>query len=222
MEPNCYRCGAHLEEQVTFCPSCRAPQIKVSSAQETSTPVEAGAPDTWGTSPPPRPLPGAAAVSQKIQWKSFFQIALPLAMANGVLTSLVPPLGLLIFLPGSVLWAIFIYRRRVPGLLSTGRGAQLGSVLGLLSFAPFAVFFSLWISHNRGEVHQAMVRAFEDAAAKNPDPGIQPMVQFFTGTTAGMVVITLLVLAFILVLFLLFAAAAGALAVAFSRDKLRN
>ncbi len=211
-----------MEEQVPFCPACRAPQIKVSSGQDVSNPVEASAHDTWGASAPPRPLPSAAGISQKIQWKSFFRIALPLAMANGLLTSLVLPLGLLIFLPGSVLWAIAIYRRRVPGPLSTGRGAKLGSVLGLLSFAPFAVFFSLWISHNRSQVHEAMVRAFQDAAAKNPDPGIQPMVQFFTGTTAGMVVITLLVLAFVLVLFLLFAAAAGALIVAFSRGKLRS
>jgi hypothetical protein len=167
-------------------------------------------------------LPSVAAASQKIQWKSFFQIALPLAMANGLLTALVPPLGLLIFLPGSVLWAIHIYRRRVPGPLSTGRGAKLGSVLGLLSFAPFSVFFFLWISRNRNEVHEAMVRAFQEAAAKNPDPALQPMARFFTDTTAGMVVITLLVLAFVLVLFLLFAAAAGALSAGFSRDKLRN
>ena len=143
-------------------------------------------------------------------------------MANGLLSSLVPPLGLLIFLPGSVLWAIYIYRLRVPGPLSTGRGAKLGSVLGLLSFAPFAVFFSLRISHNREQIHQAMVQALHEAAAKNPDPAMQPMIQFFTGTAAGMVVFTLIGLAFALVLFLLFAAAAGALTVAFSRNKLRS
>jgi hypothetical protein len=167
-------------------------------------------------------LPSAAVASQKIQWKSFFQIALPLAMANGLLTALVPPLGLLIFLPGSVLWAIHIYRRRVPGPLTTGRAAKLGSVLGLLSFAPFAIFFSLRIYHYRGEVHQSMVQALHEAAAKNPDPAVQPVMQFLTDTTAGMVVFTLFFLAFTLVLFLLFAAAAGALSVAFSRDKLRN
>ncbi len=211
-----------MEEQVPFCPACRAPQIKVSSGQDVSNPVEASAPDTWGASAPPRPLTSAAGISQKIQWKSFFRIALPLAMANGLLSSLVPPLGLLIFLPGSVLWAIYIYGRRVPGPLSTGRGAKLGSVLGLLSFAPFAVFFSLLVAHNRDEIHQAMVRVFQEAAAKNPDPAVQPVMQFLTDTTAGMVVFTLIGLAFALVLFLLFAAAAGALTAAFSRDKLRN
>ena len=129
------------------------------------------------------------------------------------------PLGLLICLPGSVLWAIHVYRRRVPGPLSSGRGAKLGSVLGLLSFASFAVIFSLLIAHNRDQVHQALVQAVHEAAAKNPDPAIQPMFHFFTDTDAGLVVFVLLFLAFILVLFLLFAAAAGALSVAFSRDK---
>jgi hypothetical protein len=210
-----------VEEQVPFCPSCRAPQIKVSTGQD--APVDGSEPATWGASPPPRPFSiSAATTSARIQWKSFFQIALPLAIANGVLTSVMFPLGLLIFLPGSVLWAIHIYRRRVPGPLSTGRGAKLGSVLGLLSFAPFAVFFSLLIAHNRDQAHQIIVQAAHEEAVRNPDPVVQPMLHFFTDTDAGLIVFVLFFLAFILVLFLLFAAAAGALSVAFSRDKQRS
>src|SRR6266849_827857 len=145
MESPCYRCGSQMEEQPPFCPSCGAPQIRVSVRTTAQDPDE---PDSLNTPPPPLDsasarlpaMPGGLGQSQPILWKKFFRIVLPMAVVVGAFSAAVPPLGLLIFLPASVFLGIHLYRRRQQlGQIKASLGARLGVFTGLLGFAVFLI-----------------------------------------------------------------------------------
>ncbi|HWX53614.1 MAG TPA: hypothetical protein VN176_03385 [Verrucomicrobiae bacterium] len=224
MPEPCYRCGTPLEEPVPFCPSCKAPQIKVTRQQEVVAPSSGNdlAPSFFtGAPPPPRPgdIPGPAWASpaSRIQWKKFLLIALPFALVNGWAS--LNPLGWLILVPGSVIWAIFIYRRRFPGPLSAGLGARMGAAIGALSFASFAVIYGLSLAVRPGYLRQEMLQAVEQASAHSPDPNSQQILQFFVQSPAGIFFYALGTLAVVLALLLLFATAAGALTATLSKGR---
>src|ERR1041385_7562161 len=117
MERACYRCGSQMGEQTPFCPSCGAPQIRVSV--RTAVP-DTHEPDSLNTPPPPLDsappqLPGGPVglvPFRPVLWKKFFRIVFPMAVLVGASTAAMLPVGLLIFLPASVVLAIHLYRRR--------------------------------------------------------------------------------------------------------------
>src|SRR5690349_21386787 len=100
MESPCYRCGAPVEEQTAFCPSCKAPQIKVSvpadslANQPSTLPLPPGTPSS--IEPPSLPLHFVHATP--IDWKRFRSIALPLSLLAGLSITFVAYLGLLVFI----------------------------------------------------------------------------------------------------------------------------
>jgi len=63
---------------------------------------------------------------------------------------------------------------------------------------------------NKAEYREEMIKALQDAVARNPSPQGQQMVQFFSGT-AGILFLTVLALGFILMFFLIIASITGAL-----------
>jgi hypothetical protein len=164
--------------------------------------------------------PGAPWVdtANQVQWKKFYRIAVPFAVANGLVTLFLGPVGWLITVPGSVLWCIILYRRRFPGELSAGRGARMGCAVGFLSFTAFAVLFVV-VYCLTGQLRPMATLALQQAASRNSDPAFQQMVQFFNQNPAGMTVFVVMILAFALLLFLTFASAAGALTAAVSGNK---
>src|SRR5690348_10842355 len=105
MQSDCHRCGHPLEGQLAFCPSCGAPQIRVSRAIETSQEETIAS----GTVLPPSPLPGTALPSELsstsgIDWKYFLRTAIPLAALTDVLTMTLHPLAIFVFLPANLVW----------------------------------------------------------------------------------------------------------------------
>src|SRR5256885_3188243 len=116
MQQNCHRCGQLIEEQIAFCPVCGAPQIRVSKAPEQPSAAQDSA--ILNPSPVPADLSSALAAglapTGRIEWKAFIRSAAPLAALSGVLTALLPPFGLFIALPASLVWTISLYRRRRP------------------------------------------------------------------------------------------------------------
>ena len=213
-----------MEEQTPFCPSCGAPQIRVSRRTETE---EQDEPDSLSTPPSlsyttPQSIvvPGGLGPSHPILWKKYFRIVLPMALLVGASSAAVLPLGLLIFLPASVILAIHLYRRRQQlGAINPSLGARLGVFTGLLGFAVFLIVFVLAVTSHKTEYHELILKGLKDAAASNPDPQIQQRLQdFFSGTT-GMLVFTAIYLGVALILFLIISSLTGALATAISRDK---
>ena len=179
----CYACGEFLEQVVTFCPSCGAPQIKVTS-RDPETAVTDDRP-----SPPPPPASQIAGppfpYASQINWKSLFRIALPLSAAVGLLTWLEPGLGWLVALPGGIILAINFYRRRQPCLLTASLGAKLGAVVGLLSFVFFSLLFAASSASDAPAFRSAMQKLGQDALARYPTPESQQLAQaWFTGPHA--------------------------------------
>jgi len=165
-------------------------------------------------------MPGGLGQSQPILWKKFFRIVLPMAVVVGAFSAAVPPLGLLIFLPASVFLGIHLYRRRQQlGQIKASLGARLGVFTGLLGFAVFLIVFVLAVTSHKTEYRAVIIKGLKDAAASNPDPQIQQMQQAFFSGTAGILVLTVILLGVALMLFLIISSITGALAAATSRDK---
>src|SRR5260221_5123985 len=172
-----------MEEQTPFCPSCGAPQIRVSRRTE---PKAAADPEFLNTPPPPPltdskstrfpAMSGGLGPSQPILWKKFFRIVLPMAVLVGISPAKLP-LGFLVLLPASVVLGVLLYKRQQQlGPIKAALGARLGAFTGLLSFAIFLIVFALAVASHQAEYREMVAKALGDAAARNPDPQIQQMM----------------------------------------------
>jgi hypothetical protein len=214
MQRDCYRCGNPIEEQIAFCPACGAPQIRVSRPIELPVEVqdlpeaELTSEQVTAISATPANLTGRSG----IQWKPFARTAAPLAAFTGMLTVMAPGFGFFVLLPGSLMVAIYIYRRTRPAPMRGGQGARMGALMGLLSFIFFTVFFLVAVSLNQPKYREAIVDRIHEVAAQNPDQQAQQMLQWFA-TTDGLITITAMFLVFVLVFFLIIGVGSGALAV---------
>ncbi len=174
-------------------------------------------------SPQPAPLsPPAAGLTRVtgIEWKHFFRTAAPLAAFTGILTVPLAPLGLFVLLPASLIWAISRYRQHSIAPLRGGQGARMGALMGLLSFAFFLAFFLVTLSLNRAKYYEPMINMLRERAAQAPDLQTQQALQWFA-TTNGLITITAMGLAFILVVFLVVGMSSGALAAVLGKTRNR-
>ena len=205
MQSDCHRCGHPIEGQLPFCPSCGAPQIRVSRAIETSreetAPSDSVHPAPSLTGPT---LPFGLSPTSGIDWKYFLRTAIPLAALTDVLTATLHPLAIFVFLPANLVWAISRYRRHRPNAIGSGQGARMGALMGLLSFAFFAAFFVVSIFLQRTQYHDFLVNLIQQISAQNPDPQSQQMLQWFA-TPDGVIAFTV----FFLIAMLLFCVALG-------------
>lgn len=213
---DCYRCGKPVDDQFAFCPSCNAPQIRVVTpdAGESIFPTEpepAAPSDPAGSAPSTSVphLPG-------LQWAVFFRLASPWAAITGLLSFLMPPLGLLFMLPFSTRRTIARYRPFHAGPLYRGDGVRLGAFTALLSFFSFFIFSVATISLK----HQELVQILQENARKNSTPQAQQML-YFISTNAGFFALMTITLLMVLAIFLLIGVASGALALPPSRPQNR-
>jgi flagellar biogenesis protein FliO len=221
MQRDCYRCKQTIEEHVAFCSACGAPQIRVTMPEQPSE--EPALPQVELTSDQIAMVSGVPAnlVGRSgIQWKSFIRTAAPMAAFTGMLTVILPPLGLFILLPVSLIATIYIYRRTRPAPMRSGQGARMGALMGLLSFIFFAAFFLVAVSLNEPRYREVIVDKIQEVTAQNPDQQVQQALQWFA-TTDGLIALTVMILATILVFFLIIGMSSGALAVALSKARNR-
>ena len=220
MQRDCYRCGNPIEDQIAFCPACGAPQIRVSRPIEPLAEVqdlpaaELTSDQVAAISSTPANLVGRSG----IQWKSFARTAAPLAAFTGMLTVMAPGLGFFVLLPGSLMVAIYIYRRTRPAPMRGGQGARMGALMGLLSFVFFTVFFLVAVSLNQPKYREVIVDRIHEVAAQNPDQQAQQMLQWFA-TTDGLITVTAIFLIFVLVFFVIIGVGSGALAVTLGKPR---
>ncbi|HEY3768334.1 MAG TPA: hypothetical protein VGN44_06655 [Candidatus Angelobacter sp.] len=226
MQRDCYRCKQSIEEQVAFCSACGAPQIRVPQAEQLAeqSSENPAPPQVELTAEQIAMVSGGVPANlvgrSGIQWKSFIRTAAPMAAFTGMLTVILPPLGLFILLPASLFATIYIYRRTRPAPIRSGQGARMGALMGLLSFIFFAAFFLVAVSLNEPKYREVIVDKVQEVTAQNPDQQVQQALQWFA-TTDGLIALTVMILGTILVFFLIIGMGSGALTVALSKARNR-
>jgi hypothetical protein len=155
--------------------------------------------------------------SDRIQWKTFLRIAVPLAAVVGVSPAIHPALAWLL-LPGSVIFAMHFYRRQT-GPLRPSQGAKLGAFIGLASFGFYVVLFAIKVAGDPGGFRQDMASVIQQAIARNPTPEARQMAEAILSGTGGIVLLSALGMAFVLAFLLVIGSVSGALAARFSREK---
>jgi len=165
-----------VEEGVAFCPECKAPQIKV-GMEAATPPLPPGTPGE--IQPPAEPVNRPpAARPQPVNWAK----ALPAAGSAGLLLAVafLVPYSIFFFwlLIGGGL-AVAFYRRGNPQPLSTGAGARIGAVSGLLGYILFAIGNSLALLVGGGgaQLRDELMRKLQELAARSPDPQAKEIAQ---------------------------------------------
>ncbi|MGH9570365.1 MAG: hypothetical protein ACRD4F_12035 [Candidatus Angelobacter sp.] len=174
---------------------------------------------------PSAPLGSAAgtapfASSGQIQWKQYLSTAWPLAILAGLITGFLPPIGILICLPLTVVIAIRFYLKHHPGPLQAGQAAKLGMAAGVISFFSFAPVFAAVVTFN-ARIHQQLLDAMTQAAARNPDPQAQQIMKSLIETSQGFALLIAVSLILFFFIILAFTGITGAISAALIGNKAR-
>lgn len=197
-----------MDDGVSFCPHCNAPQIRVSTAPpDVAQPVDMTR----------IPLPG------QIVWPYALRAAAVAGGSGALLCILLAPLLRAGFVLGMAVGGaicVALYHRRQPlAQLTSAMGARLGAAAGLFGFVLFAAVQSLMLLFSPGpEIREAIRDAIRQAAMQNPDPKVQEMMQSLL-TPEGMAVIVILAMALFLVMFVVFGVIGGGLWASLQRRK---
>jgi hypothetical protein len=167
MEQPCYKCGQNVEEGVTFCPHCGAPQIRVTV---TEPPAEAVLPTQSGAAA----LPAAQShpqVALSMPWSAGFRSC---ALA-ALLASLLMSLGLnpLVAMASVGFLAVVLYRQRwQTAVIKPATGARLGALAGLLWFAVSSILEAVvvLVAHKGPEIKTELIKRVDQAATQTNDP----------------------------------------------------
>ena len=123
-----------------------------------------------------------------------------MGLATFIVAALFP-----VWMVGGGWLAVSLYRRRsFVNEVAAAAGAKLGALAGLLGFAFFAsatsitVAIKIFLLHQGAQLRALLLAAVEQAAVRNPDPRVQPMMEWVrTPEGLAFLIITGLVLLFI-------------------------
>ena len=213
MEQSCYKCGQLVEEGRPFCPHCAAPQIRVVVAE--TVPAIKPFAEPEGAAQGEAALPASQTVpvlAVPIQWSQSAQpcaIAALIAALSIVLKLMVPVIAAI----GAGFLAVAFYRRRNPQIMVGPRqGARLGAICGLFCSGMMAVLLPLRVAvlHEGAEIHDALLEAVRQSAARNSDPQVQAALDFMR-SPAGLAFMLALLLILGLVMLVLLGSLGGVL-----------
>ncbi|MCU1308640.1 MAG: hypothetical protein JWN45_3335 [Acidobacteriaceae bacterium] len=214
MDNLCHRCNAEVAPGIPFCPQCGAPQIRVATPV-TSQPVVSRVDEELGTARFVGSSSDSGEAISAIRWSS----ALPKTAVSGFATvalliliasiTQLPALALLVVPFGGAFSVLLYVRGNNKQPVSAGAGARLGAVTGLFSFAVYCLIAAAELSSQRGEVLNTVRKALEEAAAKNPNPQAQTVVQQMM-TPAGIAILLVLAAIIFLFTFLILSSLGGA------------
>lgn len=156
----------------------------------------------------------------RIEWPH----ALPSAATAGAISAvfmLVSLAGLSLGMVFGGVLSVVLYRRRVRrNVLTSGMGARLGALSGILGFALFSIFTAaqVLVFHAGDQIRSNLLESIKEAAAKTPDPQMQPIFDYLR-TPAGMQLAMATGFIVILLMFLVLSSAGGVLGVALLRRR---
>ena len=134
MEITCSRCHQAVDADSCYCATCGLPQLVYSSEPNTSQPQQ----DKWND---------AMRDPSAVEWKPALRVATLLALPAGLLSSGLSPVGTLglVWMSIAAGWAVMLYvRGQRPAWITTGSGARIGFVTGLI--AAWVAFAATGIS----------------------------------------------------------------------------
>ncbi len=144
MEITCTRCHQAVLEDNCYCPTCGLPQFQYSAE------------NVPGQAPPERftePVRDAGTVD----WKRALRVCVALAVPAGVLCSLFSPVSIfgLLWMSVAAAWSVSLYlRTQRPAWITTGAGARIGLVTGLLGGWTAAAATGITLFTMRFGLHQ--------------------------------------------------------------------
>jgi len=211
----CYKCQASIDEALPFCPHCGAPQIRVAVPEDDSSqpPLHAAAPDVYPGSWPP---PASPYQANAIQWS----LAVKGAVLSGLISAFlsgIPTLsyGCCLWLLGAGGLAVWLYQRRIPGVVVTpGMGMRIGALSGVFGFLATTVLWVILFTKDNQEFRTVFAEQMEKSTGRNPDPHAQEVGRQFINymnTLEGLATVFVLGLVVMAVVYVVFSAAGGAL-----------
>lgn len=161
MEIACSRCHQPVDADSCYCPNCGLPHLVYS---DETGPGEAPQ-EKWNE---------AVTDASVVEWKPALRAAIILAIPAGLLSSEVSRAGLLamFWMVAAAAWAVTLYvRSQRPAWITTGAGARIGLVTGLLAAALAFTVTGLALFMQRYGFHQGPAlddqwRVFVDAVFK--------------------------------------------------------
>jgi hypothetical protein len=144
MEITCTRCHQPILAEACFCPACGLPQLQYSAE------------NVPGQAPPERftePVRDAGTVD----WKRALRLCVVLAVPAGILSSLFSPVSIfgLLWMSVASAWVVSLYlRSQCPAWITTGAGARIGLVTGLVGGWTAAAASGITLFTMRFGLHQ--------------------------------------------------------------------
>ncbi len=203
-----------LDEGTAFCPSCGAPQIRVHPSLADSAATPPLPPGTPGNIQPAA-IPVMAG-TPRVDWSVAFKAAALLGLLAGIPSSLrFVSAGCCLWVIGGGALAVMMYRKWKPGALVTaGMGARIGAVTGFFAFVFWLLFQVVVVSaRGTGEFRRQLMQQMQEAAAKNPDPNAQRVMQQMS-TPEGVAILVTAMVVVVLVAFIIFGVIGGAVGAA--------
>jgi hypothetical protein len=119
--------------------------------------------------------------------------------------------------------SVRLYQRRSDGMaVSSGIGARLGALSGLLGFVFFIVLVALevLVFHSGGELHSALMDVVQQSISRTSDSQTQQALEYFK-TPAGLAVVMTMGLVLMFLVFLVLSTMGGLIGSAVLRRKPR-
>src|SRR4051812_6851768 len=205
-----------VQEGTAFCANCNAPQIRVSMPETESPSFEPGTPGEM--QPPAQPVSLSARPPSSptaIDWSAGGSAVLIAGVMSGFCFFL--PLNLLWIVGGGLL-AVWLYNRRRPPYMqiSSGTGAKLGAVTGVVGYVLFAIVAILGFVFASERLWAELPTAMRERAGPNPEANVQQLFEMMK-TAEGKAFIAVFVMVFAFALFLGLATLGGAIGAALVR-----
>jgi hypothetical protein len=148
MEILCSRCHQPVGEEDCFCPGCGLPQLVFST-------------EISADQPGPEQRVQAIRDAGSVEWKSALRAALLVAVPTGLLSSELTTVGTLgvFWMAAAAAWAVTLYwRSQKPAWITTGAGARIGLVTGLIAawvtftVSSAALFVDRYLLHHGEQI----------------------------------------------------------------------
>lgn len=217
MEHPCNRCGAAVDNNLPFCPTCEAPQIRFEPREASADAVRlhpaTAPPVPIGVSVPATdPYRAATSADERRRWLR----AAIYAGAIGFILSFLPT-GPILAMPVAGWLAVSFYTRMARFPLRSREGFRIGALAGLATFLMILVIgvIAMTSPGAKGQLHQALLESANRVHAMNPELSPEQLVNYMltpVGMTFGLL--------FTCVVFMVLAGLGGLLSTVMSSRRL--